>query len=351
MQFRALVFLLLVNFIHGEFITISLATSAFMAGGWYKWNTIKENTYCRFAECCNSNYVPYDLDKLKLSLSLRMFGQPLVNELVTILEAHKSALNDENKEQRNRKALVVSLHGWTGVGKNYAASMIAEALYKKGMQSNYVKMFMGKKDFDCTDLERSKKLLLEKVSKIVKDCPRSLFIFDEIHDMCPLVLDAIKPLVDHHHAVDGVDYRDSIFIFISNIGGQEISDNLLDLYSRGVKRNEVEFSDFEALIRRTAYYKGGFEKADLIARHLIDHYIPFLPLEQQHVERCALAEFRDNGVTHPSDAMMEDALSVITYGPTEDKAIFANNGCRRFIKHIPYVIKKHEAKILDKSEL
>ncbi|XP_049887457.1 torsin-1A [Pectinophora gossypiella] len=345
-----LILFLIIGHVNSEIIiTTSLVASAAIAGGWFKWDTIKAQTVCRFTECCDSNYVPYDLDKLKLSLSQRMFGQPLVKELVTILHAHKDAVEAENKI--NKKALVISLHGWTGVGKTYAASMIADAIYKNGVHSKYVKIFMGKKDFDCTDLERKKKELLDIVNKMVKNCPRSLFIFDEIHDMCPSVLDAIKPMVDHHQAVDGVDYRDSIFVFISNIGGQEIADNLLQLYTQGVKRNDVEFSDFEAVIRRTAYYKGGFEKADLIARHLIDHYIPFLPLEQQHVERCALSEFRLNGVYDPSDEMMMDALSVITYGPSEDQPIFSNNGCRRFIKHIPYIIKKHKEKVLDKSEL
>lgn len=49
--------------------------------------------------------------------------------------------------------------------------------------------------------------LINKISELVRSCPVSLIIFDEIHDMCPSVLDAIKPMLDHHHAVDGVDYR------------------------------------------------------------------------------------------------------------------------------------------------
>ena len=53
-------------------------------------------------------------------------------------------------------------------------------------------------------------------------------------------------------------YRDSIFIFISNIGGQEIATKLLELYEQGVKRNDVEFHDFEPIIRRTAYFQGFF---------------------------------------------------------------------------------------------
>lgn len=85
-----------------------------------------------------------------------MFGQPLVNELINILSAHKEALHHETK--RNKKALVISLHGWSGVGKNYATSMIAESLFTKGMESNFVKMFMGKKDFDCTKIHETQVL-------------------------------------------------------------------------------------------------------------------------------------------------------------------------------------------------
>ncbi|XP_072935094.1 torsin-1A-like [Epargyreus clarus] len=334
--------LLSINYSSCELITASLIGSAVVASGWFGWDSFKSNTVCRYMECCNERYVPYDLAKLKQSFSQKMFGQPLVNELINILSAHKEALYDETK--KNRKALVISLHGWSGVGKNYAATMIADALYKNGMQSKYVKVFMGKKDFDCTDIHKTKKELIEMVNGIVKKCPTSMIIFDEIHEMCPSVLDAIKPMLDHHHAVDGVDYRDSIFIFISNIGGQEISTNLLELYSQGVKRNDVEFHNFEPIIRRTSYYTGGFEKSSTIAQHLIDHYIPFLPLEQHHVEMCALAEFRAHGLYHPSEEMMADAMSVITYGPTEDQPIFANNGCKRFTKHIPYVIQKYKAK-------
>lgn len=73
---------------------------------------------------------------------------------MTILKAHKEVVLDE--KNHNKKALVLSLHGWPGVGKNYVVTMIAEALYTEGMKSKYVKVFMGSKDFDCTDLEKSK---------------------------------------------------------------------------------------------------------------------------------------------------------------------------------------------------
>ncbi|GBP67344.1 Torsin-like protein [Eumeta japonica] len=48
---------------------------------------------------------------------------------------------------------------------------------------------------------------------------------------------------------------------------------------------------------------GGLENSSTIAQHMIDHYIPFLPLEQQHVEKCALAEFKAHGITEVTDVM------------------------------------------------
>ncbi|KAM3966757.1 torsin family member [Aphomia sociella] len=342
-MFYLIIVLYAPNYVLSELITMTALGAAALAGAWYKWDTpIKDYTICRYMECCNEAYVPYDLMNLKQSFAQKMFGQPLVNELINILSAHKAAVYD--KSVPNKKALVISLHGLSGVGKNYAASLIAEALYKKGMKSKYVKLFFGKKDFDCTDVEKSQKELITKVSEMVKKCPKSLIIFDEIHHMCPTVLDAIKPMFDHYHAVDGIDFRDTIFIFISNTGGKQIADHLLDMYVEGMTRNDVEFHNFEPIIRRTAYYEGGLEKSGTIAQHLIDHYIPFLPLEQHHVELCALAEFRAHGILQPTKEMMTDALSVITYGPTENQAIFANNGCRRLARQVQYVIHKYKIK-------
>lgn len=52
----------IINCINAELITLSLMGAAFMAGGWYKWDVIKDNSYCQLTECCNAKYVPYDLE-------------------------------------------------------------------------------------------------------------------------------------------------------------------------------------------------------------------------------------------------------------------------------------------------
>lgn len=40
-----------------------------------------------------------------------------------------------------KKPLVLSLHGWTGTGKNFVSKLIAENIYKEGMHSSFVHVF------------------------------------------------------------------------------------------------------------------------------------------------------------------------------------------------------------------
>lgn len=41
--------------------------------------------------------------------------------------------------------------------------------------------------------------------------------------------------------------------------------------------------------------EGGLQKSSLIKSHLIDHFIPFLPLEVRHIEKCIQTEFENRG--------------------------------------------------------
>lgn len=70
-----------------------------------------------------------------------LYGQHLVSWIVPqSLIAHVS-------KKEPQKALVMSFHGWTGSGKNYASKMIAEALYEKGPKSAFVYWYIATRDF------------------------------------------------------------------------------------------------------------------------------------------------------------------------------------------------------------
>lgn len=74
---------------------------------------------------------------LELDLSRRLHGQHLAKDV--ILRAMQGFLETTRPE----KALALSFHGWSGTGKNFVARMIADHLYRDGLKSECVKVFIS----------------------------------------------------------------------------------------------------------------------------------------------------------------------------------------------------------------
>lgn len=74
---------------------------------------------------------------LESDLRVHLHGQHLAQELV--LTAVRSYL----ELPRPDKALALSFHGWSGTGKNFVARMLAKNLYRDGLRSDCVKLFIA----------------------------------------------------------------------------------------------------------------------------------------------------------------------------------------------------------------
>lgn len=119
------------------------------------------------------------------------------------------------------------------------------------------------------------------------------------------VFESIASLLDHHTHVGHVDFRKAIFIFLSNAGGAEISKALEDQMSGGKYREQTGIHDFERILEAAAYnVEGGLKNAGIITSSLIDHFVPFLPLEKRHIEKCVRKEFERLGKV-PTEEQVE----------------------------------------------
>ncbi|XP_053092038.1 torsin-3A isoform X1 [Pangasianodon hypophthalmus] len=274
------------------------------------------NWYCSIGQCCDSGdcRITNNITGLERDLQLKLHGQHLAQSVV--LKAIQGFINNPE----SNKPLTLSFHGWSGTGKNFVARLVADNLYRDGVKSECVRLFIAPFHFPHARLvDVYKGQLREAIRDMVLRCPQTLFIFDEAEKLHPGLIDAIKPYMDHYDNVDGVSYRRAIFLFLSNIGGAAINDVALDFWHSGQNREDIGMEDLEHRLRAESMEaEGGFAQSELMSGHLIDFFVPFLPLEYRHVKLCARDAFVIRGV-EPDEATLDEVAKAMLFPPTTRK--------------------------------
>jgi len=307
------------------------------------WDQMK----CKWEnDCCSPPSIKHNVSQFEELFDKYVYGQHLARDIVTkALRSHLRKLDPSNSNNP-KKALVMSFHGWTGGGKNYVAKFLADSLFAKGIKSKNVHLFVSTLHFpieEKADLYKSN--LVNWIRGNVSSCEQSLFIFDEMDKMPLGMVDGLKAFIDHHESVSGIDFRRCIFVFLSNTGGREITDIAYQFWKEGKTRESISYVDLENLIRNGAFNeKGGLHKSNVVERHLVDFYVPFLPLERIHVKQCiefqiqkavneALTgeEYSKHKIQEIKSAMnkkVDTLLAEMTFGPGASN-LYSTTGCKR----------------------
>lgn len=74
---------------------------------------------------------------LERDLQLQLHGQHLAQSVV--LKAIQGFINNPE----SNKPLTLSFHGWSGTGKNFVARLVADNLYRDGVKSECVRLFIA----------------------------------------------------------------------------------------------------------------------------------------------------------------------------------------------------------------
>ncbi|XP_030846697.1 torsin-1A-like [Strongylocentrotus purpuratus] len=277
-----------------------------------------------------------NLDALADAFEDHLFGQPLA--YMTVLGAIDGHVTNPNPP----KPLVLSLHGPAGTGKNHISRLVVENLYTNGMKSGCVTVKMSTLDFPHHEhLYQYKEELVPFIKTKVSECHNHLFIFDEVENMPPGLLDSMRSFLDHNTKVDGVDYRKVIVIFRSNLAAQAINKHLMESYEKGIAREDIMSVDMERIISNEVSGKSdaGFNKARIIDSHLVSHFIPFFPLELSHVRQCIQAEFKDRG--EASNSISEDeVLAKLQFDGPNGSRVFAVKGCKNVAEKVNIILYK-----------
>ncbi|XP_075842000.1 prosalusin isoform X2 [Microtus pennsylvanicus] len=200
--------------------------------------------YCSFSSFCECDFRP-DLPGLECDLAQHLAGQHLAKALVG------KSLKAFIQNPAPSKPLVLSLHGWTGTGKSYVSSLLAQYLFRGGLRSPHVHHFSPIIHFPHpSHIEQYKKELKSWVQGNLTACGRSLFLFDEVDKLPPGLMEVLQPFLGPSWVVYGTNYRKAIFIFISNTGGEQINQVALEAWRSHRDREEISLQELEPAVSR-----------------------------------------------------------------------------------------------------
>ncbi|XP_041358405.1 torsin-1A-like [Gigantopelta aegis] len=290
-----------------------------------------------FSECCDDRWIKKNTSGLMPSLEKHLYGQHLV--MKAVINHIRGHIRSENPA----KALVLSFHGGTGTGKNHVSRLVAQHLYNEGIKSKFVHLISSTKEFPHEGMVPFYKDQLRSwIEGNVSSCAHSLFIFDEMDKMPTGLIDTIKPYLDYYDNLGGVDYKKAIYLFLSNTAGQEITELALKYWDDGSTREDITLVDTERIIMTSAVNtRSGLWHSDLITKHLVTAFIPFLPLTKNHVMECIRDELVRKKYFSKKDFIKDDLVNNIlkemTFYP-EDKRAFSVTGCKRVSEKVDYIM-------------
>lgn len=119
------------------------------------------------------------------------------------------------------------------------------------------------------------------------------------------------------------------------MGSDKIVEKTFDFYTQGKPREQIDLHDFESLLKNQAYNDESTMKySSLITSHLINHYIPFLPMERAHVEKCIRAYFIEASISgRLYDSVRDYVFKSLEWWPT-DLQLYSNSGCKQVANKI-----------------
>ncbi|NXC63091.1 TOR3A protein, partial [Aleadryas rufinucha] len=291
--------------------------------------------YCSFGKCCETGdcRIINNITGLEADLSRQLHGQHLAKEVVV------QALQGFLQSPRPQKALVLSFHGWSGTGKNFVARLVASHLFRDGLKSECVRVFISLLHFPHHNYVDSYKAQLQRqLSETLQRCRQALFIFDEAEKLHSSLLDAIRPFMAHHDNKGQGDHQRSIFLFLSNLGGNTINEVALDFWRAGRAREEISMELLEQRLRLELQEaaENSYAHSHLLRENLIDVVVPFLPLEYHHVKLCARDAFLARGLPY-TEATLDEVAQMMVFVPKEEK-LFSAQGCKSVPQRINYFL-------------
>jgi len=135
------------------------------------------------------------------------------------------------------------------------------------------------------------------------------------------------------------------YVLLRNSGGDAINAKTYELRSAGVARENIDYHQFENILNSKALREGGLKNAQLIDRGIIDLFVPFLPLEREHIKQCIEQYLRDHRnyiqpQLNPGMSFIDKVADQISFIPDTD--VYSRFGCKRVFSTVDILLKDNQ---------
>ena len=270
-----------------------------------------------FNRNCSHNM---DISKLDSDLGQLVFGQHIARkEVISVLDAYLK--DSASRNHTDVKPLVLSFHGWTGVGKNLITNIILKSLSKKRVKTFLVPLHFAHNSQN--DVYKNE--IPYWIKSNISTCITNVVIFDEMDKAPSGVIDGLHDVLKQLKLMH-IDVTWIIFLLLSNSRGGAINSHLFDQISAGRLREHLTSEEFMPILLQNSE-KEWYSK--LHKDSLVDKFVPFLPLTLEHVRQCIERDILSKG-KKPDAGLVQRVLEEMNYfSPQGQAEQYSYTGCKR----------------------
>ncbi|XP_063172230.1 torsin-4A isoform X2 [Candoia aspera] len=270
-------------------------------------------------ENLDDNLMKYDLDGLEKTMAREVFGQPFVIERVMGL------LKDYLATHVHNKPLVISFNGPSGVGKSHIGWLLAKHFRSIMGPHSVLHYFMKHHCPDGASVSMCQLELSETVGDMVAQAEIEeiipVFILDEVEFMPEALLETLGGFFQTNQTNK---YLNAVYILISNLGGEEITDHFLQNVSSDPLHPQRKMEELQSVLCPIlSHVHPLWTGAEIV---------PFGLLEKTHILSCFYEEMMSEGI-YPDPSHMERLAGQLSYYKQAGQE-FGITGCKQVVAKV-----------------
>lgn len=265
--------------------------------------------------------IDIDVSNFERVFDENVFGQHIAKfALTTTLRNISQRMQNDTKVSTN--PLVFSFHGWTGVGKNFVTKQLVHGFENIRVTTFLVPLHFPHESRDDTYRDNIQQWIKGNITL----CYVNMFVFDEMDKATVSLLEGLLNVMKYIQTFE-MQKTWIIFIFLSNSRGYQINNFLFSKMREGRHRNEISFNDIYSVLTDEDSERQWYH--DFSEQGLIDTFVPFLPLNKQHIHQCIEKDLIKKGKQPTADLIeiISDEMHYIQ--PIKGMDFFSLTGCKR----------------------